>query len=789
MPDNSPPQHLALAKLDYFTVIHLLQERTVSQAGSIALSRWQPFSNPVKVMEVQNKITALRELIDQQAEIPLQEFEDLNPVLNRCRISGAYLLPTELAALRWLLKIVHNVQRFLKNRQNYFAHLKPYIEQLQVLPEVLRRINAILDEHDQIRDNASPELKRLRIAQKQCQRKLSQLVDRLINQARQAGYLHEENPTIRDGRFVLPLRVEHKRKIAGIFHGQSATGATVYIEPYEIVEVNNELAELLEAEQHEIEKILRAVTDELRPEFPQISADIEILTELDILNAAARFSKAFDCHPPRIVDNQKGYVLLNARHPVMTLHKTVVPLNFIVPGAKRVVIISGPNAGGKTVAMKTVGLLTMMALSGWHIPAAADSQIPFFQQFLVDIGDQQSIENDLSTFSSHITNLQYFLSVATSESLVLIDELGTGTEPNEGAALSEAILTALAGRKAWTIATTHHHALKEFAEHHPLAVNAAMEFDLHSLEPTYRLQIGLPGTSYAFEIAARLGLAPEVIQQARQLLGADSRNLNNLLERIASLKSELEKQLQAQTRAKATLDRLIKEYEHKLTNLHEQEAQKTSRTIQELEEFVIQSRQLLENTIRNIKEQAASKEAIQAAQRAFKQVQQSIEQKKSKSGSVKQIPTTIPRVGDQVRVAGLTEIGIVTSPLNKNKRCAVNVNGKTVWLPLDQLQVVAAAATEPASAPIKNITVTTEKSPILSLDIRGMRVAEAEEALLKFLDRALLTGVSQVEIIHGYGTGALQKLTQEVLRNFPGIKSFRFQNFDSGGSGATVVDF
>lgn len=787
MSESASLKSTSLVKLDYPAVVRMIMEYTVSAAGREQFASWQPFDDLKLILITQERVTALRKLIDEQAPLPLSDFEDLRPALGRCQIPGSFLTTGEVGALRRILKGVSVLHRFLHHRRNLFPMLNHFAEGLQPLSPLYQQINLILDEQEQVRDNASPELKHLRQALQQSRRRLEKIMERLTQQARQAGLLHEDNPTIRDGHFVLPVKVEHKRKLPGIFHGQSATGATVYIEPLEIVEITNEISQLEEEEQTEIQKILRRLTDAIRPSFHSIEQNIALLIELDMLNAVARFSHAHSCHPPHIGNPEKVFTLYNARHPVLAQHKTVVPLNLTTPAGKQLIIISGPNAGGKTVAMKTIGLLTLMALSGWHIPAEPDSQIPFFRQVFVDIGDQQSIENDLSTFSSHIANLQHFLAEADSTSLVLIDELGTGTEPSEGAALSQAILTALAAKGVWTIATTHHHALKEFAEQHPAALNAAMEFDLHTLEPTYRLQLGSPGSSYAFEIAARLGLNPEIIQQARRFLDSSSNDLNTLLNRIAHLKSQLESELKAQSKAKTTLDRLIKEYDQRLANLQAMEKQQSSRLLQELEEFITRSRQQLENTIRNIKEQAASKESILSAHEAFEQVQKELNKVRTHHTSHQKPEVVIPQVGDQVRIASLNEIGMVVAPFNKNRRCAVDVKGKRLWLPVEQLQIVSKPQADTPT--VKSVTVNKEIAPILSLDIRGMRVAEAEEALQKFLDRALLAGVSQVEIIHGYGTGALQKLTREVLKNFPGVKRYKFQDFDSGGSGVTLVEF
>ncbi|HPB00105.1 MAG TPA: endonuclease MutS2, partial [Candidatus Marinimicrobia bacterium] len=426
-----------------------------------------------------------------------------------------------------------------------------------------------------------------------------------MNYARDQQWLHEDQATIRDGRLVLPLRVESKRKINGVIHGQSATGATVYVEPLEIVEINNALKELELAEKEEIERILRQTTDKMRPDFSPLQKNIQILAELDLYNACARFGQKFKCTPPIIAENN-DFVLRQARHPLLALHKEVVPLDFELANDVRAVVISGPNAGGKTVAMKTVGLLSQMAMSGLPIPAEEESRLPLITRFLADIGDQQSLENDLSTFSSHINNMKYFLETADDRTLVLIDELGTGTEPTEGAALGQAILTELIAAGSLIIVTTHHNALKEFAQKQPGAINAAMEFDMVTLAPTYRLQIGLPGSSYAFEISNRLGLPAKVVDNARQIVGEESVRLTNLLREVEQLRSEVEKDKKIISQNKKTLDKLVTEYNNKLNTLREKAERADTELARQLEELVNESRRRIENAVKEIREQAAT---------------------------------------------------------------------------------------------------------------------------------------------------------------------------------------
>ncbi|MDO9548036.1 MAG: hypothetical protein Q7J65_03615, partial [Candidatus Marinimicrobia bacterium] len=593
--------------LGFKRVRELIADSALSESAKERIHGIKPFDDIDDVFQQMNRITALQTLSEKGEQIPLRYFKDIRGDLYRCRVEGSYLFAETLVYILGILQQSIDLCKFIRKNRDTLKPLEDLVESLNPLEKEIELIRRVVDDNGDIRDSASAELARIRKQIQQTVSRLRREIDRVMDRARQENWLHEENPTIRDGRFVLPLRSESKRKIKGIIHGQSATGATSYVEPLIIVEINNTLKDFEIAEQDEIVRILRRVTDELRPDFMNIVKNIEILTELDFLNACAGFSQRFKCRVPQVSLDQRHLVLKNARHPLLSLVKEVIPLNVSIGEAIRCVIITGPNAGGKTVAMKTIGLLSLMVSCGLPAPVDDGSKIPYFDRILMDIGDQQSIEDDLSTFTSHVSNLKKIIETATDRSLVLIDELGTGTDPLEGSALGRAVLEELVRRKTFTAVTTHHSGLKAYADQSPNVMNAAMEFDSTQLQPTYRFQLGLPGSSYALEISRRMGLDESVINRARDLMGADQVKLEHLLIEVDALKTQIEKENQSVERNKKTLDKLIAEYEKKLTSIREKHESMDDEIAVELERLVNESRSKIEHAVKDIREKDASR--------------------------------------------------------------------------------------------------------------------------------------------------------------------------------------
>jgi DNA mismatch repair protein MutS2 len=784
-------------KLGFDRLINLIAAETLSEAGKIRTLGLAPLGDYHAIIARMEKITALQKLLEQNSQLPLEPFTDIRPELKRCRINGSFLSIESLVEISNILKQGVKLRHFRQQNSQVLTPLAELIEQLDPLEPAQRLIRRVIKEDqpvksgaadfkELIKDRASPALARIRQQIGRTLARLQQEIERIMQQARREQWLHEEQATIRDGRFVLPLCSESKRKIKGIIHGQSATGATVYVEPLNIVEINNAIKDLEMQEQTEIERILRILTDELRPDFERLVINLKVLTELDFLHACAGFAWRFRCTVPQLALEDRCLRLLNARHPLLSLVKEVVPLNLKLDTNNRCLIISGPNAGGKTVALKTIGLLSQMAMAGLPIPADEDSCLPFFDQFLIDIGDQQSLENDLSTFTSHVTNLKQFIDSANEESLVMIDELGTATDPLEGAALGQAVLEELLRKKTLTVVTTHHSGLKAFADKQEGVINAAMEFNTVELKPTYRLQLGLPGSSYALEIAQRLELKPAVIQRAKELMGSDQVKLENLLREVEVLRVKIAEENQSVERNKKTLDKLIREYEDRVAAIREKHEDIDRKIADELQTIVAESRSRIEHAVKDIREKEASRATIIEAKKTLEAIQEKIRQRLPNKPQKQQPESEEIQVNSWVKIEGVPGVGqIVELPASRQK-AAVNIDGKLLWVSVDTLKIVEHDEIPPSATAGAQIQI--ESIPSYRLDLRGIRLDEARAMLEKFIDRALLSGLNEIEIVHGKGTGALQKMTHEVLKSTPGIRSFHFQDFDSGGTGVTIVE-
>jgi len=786
MIDGVVKENLSRENLGFGRICALIAGETVSESGRLKTESLRPLDDFNQIIPKQSRITSLRKLLDDGNELPMESFADLRDEFKRCRIVGTRFDVETLAGIRLQISRTAVLIRFYKTNREALKPFDVLFQNINPLPNILQMINRLLTDDGEIKDSASPTLSRIRKEIQQTSHRLSRETTRFMELAKRENWIHEENPTISEGRIVLPLKAECKRRISGIIHGSSATGATVYVEPLEMVEINNVLKELAQEEKEEIERILLVTTDAIRPFFPDLAQNIEHLSDLDFFRACARISRKFKCHPVTISETDRTINLINARHPLLQMIKPVVPLNFSVAPDVKSVIITGPNAGGKTVAMKTIGLLGEMAMSGLHIPADEGSQLPFFDEILFDIGDQQSIDNDLSTFSSHVSQLKSFIEKATDQSLILIDELGTGTEPIEGAALGQAVLEELIRKQAFTIVTTHHNALKAFADRTSSVLNAAMEFDSKSLTPTFRIKLGFPGSSYALEISKRLGLSAEVIRRAHELMGDENVRLDRLLIEMETAKNRAESERENLIQRQNQLDRLMSEYESKNVEIRQKQATADKDLADRLEIIAAESRSRIEAAIKEIREAGATKETILQAKNTVEEIAQTARiRKKQIKPAEKSVPKSELVVGKWVRIDGFGEPGQITAISDQNNRISVEVGGKTIWVTHSSVQ-----PTKPRDPKKPEYVSVSTIEPAVSqrLDIRGMRADEAESALIHFLDQAMLAGLNSVQIIHGMGTGALQKVTRDVLRTYPGIKRHYYENFDRGGTGATIVE-
>ena len=755
--------------------------------------------------------------------VPLSPMYDLRDALRRAAPEEAYVDPEDLKAIRETLITVRRLKRHFRSRKDDYPRLANAVERSTPLPDLEEHVESIIDEDASIRDDASPELMRLRQQIRTKEENLRKTLDKALRRAVREGHATGEQATLRGGRMVIPVRASAKGKVEGFVHDRSASGQTVYIEPAACLELNNEVRELKSAEQAEIERILRAVTDHIRAESDAIEVNLKVLAQFDLLRAKARFANRLEAVVPDL--NEDGRIeLYEGRNPVLQLHfetldeeaetegrasgeedaippREVVPLNMELGNEFSTLVITGPNAGGKTVAMKTVGLFSLMLAYGLPLPVAPHSSFPLFDQIVADIGDEQSIEDDLSTFSSHVSNLRHMLDAAGDNALVLIDEAGTGTDPDEGAALAQAVLERLTEAGARTIATTHHGTLKVYAHETEGVENGSMEFDQKTLRPTYRYQEGVPGSSYAFEIAQRMGLDDPLLNRARDLAGTQKTAMENLISTFEQRTQELEDELYQARKAREKAEAEQQRFEEKMQKLEKERDDFRQQALEEAERIVEDANARIENTIREIKEAQAdpdshrekeARQELEAYKEDLHEQRKEAERDEEEEGpeeAHEEGPRTAPSApieeGDQVVVDdGSTAVEVQAI---EDGEARVVMGSMHMRVALDRLTKVGGARSEPEEETGGGTEMTAlEASP--SIDVRGERVEEARQLVQHFLDDAVAAGLDTVEILHGKGTGALRNAIHEMLDDRPDIVDFRTAPIQEGGAGVTKVD-
>jgi DNA mismatch repair protein MutS2 len=728
---------------------------------------------------------------------PAQDYFDLSPSLMRIQIPGSYLLTDELVDLRLSLKTIAGCLAFfrLPAAQN-FVYLKALAGDLEVPASILREADRILDEKGHIRDNASPELSRIRKEMRNKTAASEKMIGQLLNMARNSGWTSTDaEVTLSDGRLVIPLTSTHKRKIKGIIHDESASGQTVYLEPETCLEINNEVRELENAERREIIHILLLFTDFIRPETAALLKAYDFLGEMDFIRAKALFAMETESDEPLLVPGP-SINWINTRHPLLFLtlkqrQKTVVPLNLRLDKEDRILIITGPNAGGKSVCLKTVGLIQYMLQNGLLVPMDPDAQAGVFEDIFIDIGDEQSLENDLSTYSSHLLNLGHFISNCSPQSLFLIDELGTGTDPSLGGAIAEAALEKLSETMAFGVVTTHYSNLKLLEGRVNGILNGAMMFDTQRLQPLYILSSGKPGSSFTFEIARRIGFPEEVIQAAISKAGKTHLDFEHQLQEVETEKLRLEKQLREFQVADGFLGELIEKYESLKSDLEKTRKEILEKARQEAREIIEQSNRLIENTIREIKESQAEKEKTKSARSEVEKYRQKIITTDNTVINTnireKDLKKTIWKTGDVVSVEGRQSSGVIQRI--KNNGALVDFDGLKITLPFDKLSPAKQSSQKTGGAKSSYIRDLNEKAINfkLTLDLRGKTADEALMLVRKYIDDAYLLRIKEISLLHGKGEGILRRVIRDYLSGTEEVISFEDEQPDRGGSGITRV--
>lgn len=761
-----------------------------------------------------SNIRIIKKLLDQSSEFvsiinshntfPSTEFSDMRPILSGITTQGSYILHEELFELKHSFSILFTLQKFLKNidKDKYpettFLSGKINFDNL-LWDETIR----IIDDKGEIRDTASSELHRIRKQIISKQRRILKETKKAFEFAKHSGYVPDNSEiTIRNGRSVIPLKASDKRSIGGIIHDESSTGQTVFVEAPVSFEINNEIIELENEERREIINILIKFTNLLRPHIPDIVECQRIMGIVDFIKAKAQTALLLNCYQP-VINNKKNIEIEQAIHPLLYLslkehNKKVVAQDIKMDENNRLIIISGPNAGGKSVCLKTIGILQYMLQCGLLISASPDSRFHIFAKVFIDIGDEQSIENDLSTYSSHLYNMKFFLANSNSNTLILIDEFGTGTEPQFGGAIAEATLEQLNNNKAFGIITTHYSNLKLTAERLPGLINAAMLFDSKQMQPLYKLQIGKPGSSFTFEIAEKIGFPNHVLNRARKKSGSKYVKFDQQLQQLEIEKLNLEKQRKKVDSTDTNLSMLVEKYNTLVGNLETSKKQIIKDAKQQATSIIEESNKAVEKTIREIKEAGAEKgktreirKELDSKKEQLKENKKVEKPKRKPEEKTSTFPGVPVYVGDFVKIKDSDIIGELVS-INKDE-AIINVNN---------IKVTTSAKTLVKSSAPKNNNIRrssynsivndiNQKAAAfsLSIDLRGKRADEAMSILQKYIDDALILNIREVSILHGKGWGILREIIREYLQSVDEIDKFGDAPIDMGGAGITKILF
>lgn len=775
------------SRLGFDQIRQRLAGLCLGELGRKRVSQMIFLTDPDKIRTLLAQNFEAKQILERGEDLPIRPYEDPEEWFQAIAIEGAFLESETLLKIGHAIQVIQASWNYLqKNNTNYPALFQLTLE-ASPLGKVLQVIQRCIDEEGQVRDNATPALSGIRRRLREEQIKVRKVAEQIMRHALEQGWAPEgSNPTIRDGRLVIPVSSEHKRRIRGYVLDQSSTGQTVYLEPGEVMEANNDLRDLELEERKEIVRILIDLTSLLRQHLAELEQGYYFLGWLDFCRAKARFSHDLSAILPVLVESP-AMEWRDARHPLLFFSlkgkRPLVPLTISLSDNDRFLLVSGPNAGGKSVCLKTVGVIQYMLQCGLLVPLKEDSMMGIFAGIFLDIGDQQSIENDLSTYSSHLKNMDFFIRQSGDNTLVLLDELGAGTDPNFGGGIAQAVLEQLVMKKAWGVATTHYYNLKILASNFSGIRNAAMLFDTKHLSPMFQLEIGQPGSSFALEIARKTGLPDETLSAAERIIGKELTGLETLMKQVREEKqflSEKEKQVRHQ---EETLAVALRKYEEMSGKLESQKKDILNRAKSEASVLLQETNREIERTIRHIRENKAERQETRKVRQGLKELE-----KKVKPSSAPQAGPSVPlAVGDKVRMMGGEVTGTLLSL--KGKTAIVQFGELRSTVKLDRLvrssEAAQAAKSRPLTVGLELHQRQSEFSTVL--DIRGKRVEEVQPMLVRFIDDAVLLGQSEVKIIHGKGEGVLRTVVRDYLKRSKMIASYHDEHADRGGDGVTLI--
>jgi DNA mismatch repair protein MutS2 len=773
------------AKLEFDKIINRIRKNCYSDLGLSECDGIDFFTDENLLNLELNRVLEMKEMINSFGYLSLDGLKDIRKSLNKINIEGYFITPEEYLHIFDFLKISRiirkNIDEYNREDRDRFGLLWSLAANLFYDKILEHNIDITVDETGQIRDTASSEIKRIRREINSHTERLRRTITGLLKDFKEKDYSQEDIITQRDGRFVIPVKAENKRKVHGIIHGSSSTGATVFIEPVEVINLNNAITELRFDEKREIEKILRELAEQLKPNIEYLKLNCEILSELDFLQAKARYAIETISEKPQL--GSSNIKLIKAYHPVLLqTHKReeIVPLNLTFGEEFNTLVISGPNAGGKTVALKTIGLLQLMLQSGILIPAKPESEFPVFMKIFISIGDEQSIENDLSTFSSHLQSIKEILDHADNSSLILIDEIASGTDPVLGSALSSSILKYLNSVNSLSVVTTHNTRLKEFAFRTEGIQNASLEFDNETLSPNFKFITGVPGQSFTFEIAKKFNFPQDILDDAKTFLDENESKLEDLLKELNIMKQDYTLFKNKYDVENARLTGLVKLYEQKVNDLKKNEKVLKAKAKIEAENIIKEANKIIEKTVKEIREEKASPKEIRKEFQRYSE-----ELLKPVADEEPEIVQEEINTGDIVRIKGSDSSGEVIEIDDNN--ILLNVNGISVKAKLRDLEKIKRKDAKREHS--KDVSYQINDKPLrFSLDLRGKYTDEIQNLLEEFIHESNMNGLKEVSIIHGKGSGKLREEVKKQLISNSLVKSFRHGNWNEGDLGVTVVE-
>ena len=774
-----------LEKLEYNKVLNNIINYAITENGKKQILELHPSTDPKKIFEECEAVSQAKEILIRNDQPQIEYIPDLNDTIAQSKIEGAVLSSKNILEILKLAKTSRSIFQFLKNNSDIAPGLQYLQNNLFVDKVFEHHIEKVIDDTGEIKEKASHNLADIRKQIREKQNSLVKSINSIMKSLDEKGIIREEYLTLRDGRMVIPVKSEHKRHLRGFIHSESATGQTVYIEPEQTLELNNEIVTLSFAEKREIEKLLKELTKLIGTESEKLKETLKTIAIIDSLFARVKYSIEIIGSFPSI-DVKKNFKVIDARHPILLKklgREFTVALNLELNNQK-IIIITGPNAGGKTVVLKTIGLLSLLLQSGIHIPVNPDSNFHIFNNVLIDIGDEQSIEDDLSTFGSHLNNLKNILLSADNNSLVLLDEIGTGTDPIEGSALAAAILLKLRDKKSLVFASTHHGSLKIIANNEEKFINAAMEFDNEKLAPTYKFKLGTPGSSYAFEIARRRGMDDKIISTATDFMDSDKYKLENFLTELESKSNKLESKLKEMEIENSRLAGLSALYKKNIDTLEKEKTDILKKAKSDAEDFLKDINKRVENVIKQIRESGAKKEVIKEAKKIVDELKE--DTKKLYIPDVG-LETNLAdfSIGNFVKINNTTTSGRISQIDREKNKAIIEFGSIKMQVDLHELLLDKSEKKDEQEKHYHNFKIPETN---YRLDIRGRKPEEADFEILKFIDNSYMTGQERVEILHGKGTGALKKTVKEILDRHEKVKNYYFAPIEFGGEGITIVE-